>query len=374
MIYLASLQATATDRLSGYTLIKTREELDRVIANNTQSNRVIIRGDFSAEYFTPSGLGIFIENVRTINRNVIIELDEGSDVQTIETFARKLQKVSSVDDLLFYLTHYPNEFYDTVMTLTTKENRRQSELLQASNNMSKMQTVIDQMKEQIGELKYSLQIEQANKYEAQSKLNALVKRVNHQYGAYVDTEHMFRIDENHYDKILYIKEITRVQYVDSLVYYLKEIFKVLYSMPTRACVIESYYSEGKKDLYPGYVPHYELTERDVISSDILMLGMQPSLMRDILRNTAGISLLVVLDRSGYATPCIKGSNVEYIYTASDINDIPEDIPNNRVISYTQDTLFIPYVKGFMKADRSDRMKKYSSMDIVKSLVRLVEGR
>ena len=66
------------------------------------------------------------------------------------------------------------------------------------------------------------------------------------------------LSKNNYDKVIYIKEITRVQYIDTLVYYLKEILRVLYSMPTRLVVIESYYGSGCPRLYPKLTPHYAL--------------------------------------------------------------------------------------------------------------------
>jgi len=373
MTYLASLKEDTSDKLSGYKLITNRSALDEVIADNTQINRVIIREDFASEYFTPSGLNKFIEDVKFINKNIIIELDDKSNVATIESFSKRLGSANNIEELIYYMSHYPNEFFDTVMTLTSIENAKQEELLRASSNMSKLQSLVDELKSKISELEYSINVEQINKYQVQTKLNTLIKRINYQYNAGVDPKHMFTLDGNSYDKVLYIKEITRVQFVDTLVYCLKEILKVLYTMPTRLCVIEPYYADGKVGLYPDCRPHYALTERDVISSDILMLGMQPKLMQDILRNTTNISILIILDRGGIKAPHLKGNNVEYVYTVSDLSDIPDNVPKNRIISYSQKTLFIPLIKGFNDLDNSEKITRYSSTKIIKELVRLTEG-
>ena len=143
-------------------------------------------------------------------------------------------------------------------------------------------------------------------------------------------------------------------------------------MPTRILVIESYYADGKISQYPNLVPHHNLIERDVIKGDILMLCMQPNIMQDILKNASNISILIVLDRAGYSVPHISGDNVEVIYTASDINDVPVDVPRGRVISYKEDTLFIKYIKDFESMDMSSRISAYSSMELVKSLIELLE--
>lgn len=374
MIYLASLTEQTDDKINGYYIIKTKEELDIVVADNTQSNKVIIRRDFAKEYFTPSGLLKFMDNVKRVNRNLIIELDENSGVMTESRFIDKLRTARNLEELLMLSTAYPKEMLDAIKTLTSKVEKNKGELLSASSTVSRLQSIIDTQRKEIEDLKYNLKIEQENKYQSTSRLSALVNRINYQYNLDIDENKLFNVDKNKYDKVIYIKEITRVQNVDSLVYYLKEIFKVLYSMPTRLLVIESYYGTGKPALYQEMVPHYALKERDVISGDILMLGMQPNLMQDILKNPSNISILIVLDRAGFSIPHLKGANVEYFYTASDLKDVDESIPKSRIISYSEDTLFIPYVRGFDELDKGDRISKYSSMEIVKKIVALIERR
>ena len=374
MTYLASLTEEMADKVQGYYPIKTKEDLDIVVCNNRQNNTVIIRRDFATKYFTPSGLQQYIENVKAFNRNVDIKLDEKSLVMTMPRMISKLAEINDPEEYSDLLCTYPKEFLDAMKFLLRDESMHQKELLNASGNVSRLQAIIDEYANDKADLAHKLNVEQENKFFVQTKLSTLVNRINFQYNADVDEKTMFVQNEHKYDKILYFKEITRVQYMDSFIYYLKEILKVLYSMPARLLVIEGYYASGKERLYPGLVPHHKLTEEDVLSNDVLMLGMQPKLMHDILQNPSNISILIVLDRAGFISPHIRGKNIEYFYTASDRSDIPDNVPNSRIISYKDDTLFIPMIDGYDKLDDGQRISKYSSLEIVKNIISMVEGR
>ena len=374
MIFLASLAEKIADKVEGYYFIKTKEELDKVVADNSRSNKIIIRRDFAKENFTPSGLLKFIENAKKINRNLIIEVDKKSKVLTGTKFINMLKNARNLEELMVLLTTYPKEFIDSIQQLTSKSEDEQKELLAASNTVSGLQVIIDEQKKEIEDLKYQLKFEQENKFEISARLSALVNRINYQYNINVDETKLFQVSKNNYDKVIYIKEITRVQYIDTLVYYLKEILRVLYSMPTRLVVIESYYGSGCPRLYPKLTPHYALKERNVISGDILMMGIQPKLMEDILKNPSNISILIILDRANYVIPHLRGENIEYFYTASDLKDVSDDIPNSRIISYSEKTLFIPLIKNFEAMGNGEKMSAYSSTTIMKRLIATIEGR
>lgn len=374
MTYLASLTEQTEDKLNGYFIIHTKEELDKIVTDNSVANRVIIRRDFAMEYFTPSGLQAYLTNCKKMNRVLTIELDEKSEVLTRDTFIKKLASARNREDMMYYLTAYPNEFMDTIKYLTSTDRDRQVELLNASGEVSRLQASIDALEAEVSNLNNKLEIESSNKFLAQSKLHTIIKRINYQHGMKLDENLLFRVDRNNYDKVIYIKEVTRVQYTDTLVYYLSEILRVLYSMPTRICVIEPYYSYGRDKLYEGMVPHYKLSEQDVMSGAVLMHGMQPEVMQGILKNPNNVSILIVLDRGAYPVPHIKGENVEYFYTVSDLKDKPSEVPNAHTISYDESTLYVPYIQGFDELDPNEKMSKYSSMSIIKKIVSLVEGR
>lgn len=372
MTYLASLVEQVGDKLEGYHIIKTKAELEQIITDNTVANKVIIRDDFASEYFTPSGLLVFVKNARRMNRNLIIEISKDEEVKYVDALKKKMRDSKDVDELVTLALLYPKEFQDCINVLTTSMEDYQREILAAANKVSRLQTIIESQKREISTLQEALNLEQQNKMFAFSKLDSLVKRINHQYGVKVDEATLFEVEGNKFDKVLYFKEFTRVQYTDTFLYYLKEILKILYGIPVRYVVVESFYSTLAPNLYPSLTPHFKLRESDVIAGDILMLGLQPKLMQDILKNASGISILIVLDRCGYAHPHIRGKNVEYFFLASDVKDVPRDIPKERVISYSDETMVIPYVRDFDSLDTNTKMTKYSSFNVTKKVISCIE--
>lgn len=373
MMYLASLEEEMKDKVSGYTFIHTKEELDCVVTNNSVANTVVIRGDFASKYFTPSGLNDYVANVKKLNPNINIDYDTSvlTDV-TYDNIIKKMSRCRSVEELIQILVTYRKEVFDTIRRLIKSANANKRQMLEYSNQISKLQSIINSYEQEVTDLKIALSQEQENKLQAQVRLSALINRINYQYNVGVDKTKQFVLKGNEFDRVLYFKEISRVQYTDTFIYYLKEVLRVAYSMPTRLVVVESFYATGKVRQYPKLKPHHNLVEEDVLSGDILMLGVQPKLMEDILRNPSHISILIVLDRAGYETPHILGDNVEYFYLASDLRDVPKSIPKSRVISYSQDTMFIKYIKDFNKLDHSQRISEYSSSKLMKSIFKLIE--
>lgn len=371
MIYLASLETKTDDKLSGYYPIKTRTELDVTVSQTGSFNRVIIRKDFAEINFTPSGLAEYIEQVKAMNPNVIIELEPDVEAYSSNTFVNVLKGINDIDELIDAAFNKEQEFFGTIRELLDQKIDVNDKLTQAANTIALQQTTNDQLRREIEDLQHQLDIERTNKLYLKNALDTIVGRINFQYGAQIDKKRLFYTDRNQYDKVIYIKEMTRVQYVDSLVYYLQQILKIIHTIPVRVLCIESFYATGKVSLYPNMVPHYSLKEKDVINNDILMLGVQPKLLKDILRNPSNISILIVLDRGGYVVPHIVGDNVEYFYTVSDVKDKPDKVPNARCISYSGSTLNIPLIQGFEDMDPSKKMSMYSSMPIIKKIIEVL---
>lgn len=368
MIYSASLAALPSDKLDGYYPIYTREELDKLVAKVGEYNKVILRGDFVEQNFTPSGVVDYINNSKLVNPNLIFELDADAECYSPNQFVRKMMGVESLTDLIGLAVKNEKQFLSAYHDIVSETYDLNTQLVRAGSKISRQQEIHDSLRAEIESLKSELVAERRNKVYISNTLSILLGRINNQYNKAIDRNRLFIMDRNGFDKIVYIKELSRVQYTDSLVYYLREILRVMYSLPVRSLVIEGYYATGKVPLYPDYVSHYSLRERDVISGDILMLGNQPNLMKDILKNPSNVSFLIVLDRAGHDMPHIIGDNVEYFYTVSDDKDKPEKIPNARTIGYTDDTLNIPLIPKFESLDSSKRISKYSSMDIVKKIL------
>ena len=371
-MYLASLEEEMKDKVAGYSFIHTKSELDIVVANNSVSNTIVIRDDFASKYFTPSGLENYVQESKRLNPNVSIEMDISSTSITSDKIIDKLQHCRNIEEIMFLMISYEKEFMDVIQELIDTRHEDKKKMLEFSNQVSRLQSIVNGYENEVADLGLALKQEQGNKLQYQARLFSLISRINYQYNVGIDKSKLFVVKGNEYDKILYFKEVSRVQYTDSFIYYLKEILKVLYNMPTRLTVIESFYATGKISQYPNLKPHHSLIEEDVLSGDILMLGIQPSLMTDILKNPSHISILIVLDRAGYETPHIVGGNVEYLYLVSDVKDVPKDVPMSRVISYSEDTLFIKYINNFDKLDHAQRIAEYSSSKLRQSVVKLIE--
>lgn len=372
MMYLASLVEETKDKVDGYQFIHTKAQLDQLVADNMKSNKVVLRGDFIGENFTPTGIIEYISNAKRINKNLVIEIDMQDEILDRDDIIDRIGDCRNLDEVIMLMGAHEKEFMDALKYLVTQDSKQHDMVLEYSNQVSRLQSTIESLRAEIEEQKWTIQSETDNKLSYQSKFHALISRINYQYNAGIDKNKIFQVAGNSYDKILYIKEITRVQFVDTLVYYLKEILKTLYAMPARLLVIEGYYANGKISQYPDLVPHHNVIERDIIKGDVLMLGLQPNMMESILKNASNTAILIVLDRGGYQAPHIVGDNVEMLYTASDRKDVPKGIPDGRVISYEESTQFIKFIKGFDELDASAKISEYSSMQIVKNIVNMLE--
>lgn len=372
MEYLCTTNITTDDKLSNKNFISTIKELNKVVVDNKSHHKVVIRRDFIDEYFPYNQLSTYIKDIAKINPNIIIETDGYNPQYEIDNDMMSLiTNNMNKDDLTTLLQFKSHDFIETLLKLIQHYNVNRNFELEGASIIAGLRENIDALNNKVEELTDLLQKETINKADVQDRLSVLVNRINYTHNVGVDESMLFRSESNNYDKVIYIKEVTRVQYIDTLVMSLQEILKLMYNMPTRLTVIEGYYANGKVPLYPGLKPHYRLTERDVLSNDILMLGYQPKLFGDIMRNPSNVSILIVLDRCGYASPHLFGDNVQYLYTASDPDDVPSRVPRSRIISYKEDTLFIPHIKGFNELSDSEKVQRYSSLKIIKQILSLI---
>ena len=125
-------------------------------------------------------------------------------------------------------------------------------------------------------------------------------------------------------------------------------------------------------LYTGLQPHSNVAYGDGFSGNIYMAGFQPKLMGDILKNSNHVNFLIILDRGGYSVPHVTGSNVTVLNTVSDINDPCVKVDAEHLISYTEDSLYIPMVEGFSELSAEEKIQKYSSMSTMKKLIKYLE--
>lgn len=336
------------------------------------TTEIEIRKDFAEAFFTYEGLCDFIENSASIASNVRITVNDTVYDTTLKA-VKELQGYKEPDEFIYAIEHSPTRLISTVQALCRSYLQSHDEAIEANNKLATMLVQIEELEKKLSYANQDNAKVTKLKNDTEAKLHALVSRVNFKYEKTVSPDDMFIAKENKYNHIIYIKEITRVHYTDTLIYYLQEILKTLYGVPARTVVIEPYYSYGREALYPNLQPHWNLTYNDVYSGDIYMAGFQPKLMSDILQNANHVNYLIVLDRGGYRVPHIEGGNVDVVYTASDLKDVNDDIDRKRVISYSESTLNIPYIEDFNDLSPESKIQKYSSMEVIKTLIELLEG-
>lgn len=373
MIYEALLNYDNDVVIKGNRCITTPQELYQALVYKDTSE-IRMHRDFAEAFFTPSGLSDFVQNAQTVNPFCTIVVD--ADVRDFRLRAIKaLDSYTSVEEVIFQLQAHPKEMMEVIKILCGNYMDTYSETLVANNKVSALQLQNSELLRKLSDAKEDNQRILRDKSMVEAQLGMLVGRINYSYEKDIDPSQFIQIEgKSRFTRILYIKERTRVRYVDTLLYYLKEILKTLYGVPAREVVIGPYYSYDGIKLYPGLQPSFDLSYSQLYQSDIYMPGFQTGVMSDILKNPSNVEYLIVLDRCGFEVPHILGDGVEYVYTMSDLEDNFDRLDPRRIISYSRNTLYIPHIEGFNDLSVEDRMVRYSSTKIIKHLIELLEHR
>lgn len=372
MIYVASLAVDNSEIIKGNRCITSPKELYEAIVKK-ETTEIIIREEFYEAFFTPSGLADFIKNLHDINPTIRIttEFPMGRD---IESSVKHLNSLKSIPELIYVLETQPEETMKLLHTLCEQYLGSYNETLIANSRVSSLHMQNSKLLKDLSEQREENKRLQDEKNTLFAKLHQLISRINYSYNKNVDEKTMLEVDGCKYDKVLYIKEITRVHYTDTFIYYLQEILKTLYGVPARVLVIEPYYAYNRLSLYPSLKPHWDLKYSDVYESDIFMAGFQPNIAKDILQNSSAYNYLIVLDRDGLASPHFTHEKVEVLYTVSDEKDVPKGIDPTRIITYNGEHLAIDYIKDFNKLSSEEKISAYSSMPMMKAVIDLMEKR
>lgn len=371
MIYEALLEYDNSVIVAGNRCITTPQELYQVLLYRDTAE-IHMHRDFAEAFFTPSGLSDFVQNARLVNPYCTISVD--ADVRDFRLKAVKaLSSYNTIEEVIYQLQAHPRDMMGVLKMLCSNYMDTYTETLVANNKVSSLQLQNSELTRKLREAEEHCQKLLREKSLVDAQLGTLVGRINYSYEKGIDATQFLQIEgKSRYTKILYIKERTRVRYVDTLLYYLKEILRTLYGVPAREVVIGPYYAYGGIKMYPGLEPSYDLTYTQLCKSDIYMPGFQPGVMSDILKNPSNVEYLIILDRGGYDVPHVLGGDVEYIYTVSDRKDSYDGVGARRTISYSHDTLYIPYIQGFEELSVEERMVRYSSMSIMKQLIGILE--
>jgi hypothetical protein len=371
MICRCCLEPNKEDLLTGIVDITNLNQLYEIIVNPAL-REVHITTNFAEKFFTPAGLMEFMSSAMQMNEFVQVYVDDKYLARETELL-RLIGTITCTDDLISLCLNNRTimkqtvlDMYESVMTTYTTE-------LAYSN---KLNSVNLQLMEQMQKTKLAdtdLHHLRNNYSSLKSKYDILTARIKYQYNIPLDLNWLeVESDNCMFKRILYIKEITRVKYVDTFIYYLNETLASLYNEPARNIVIEPNGAYMRSYMYPGYRRSNELSLRDVVSANIFMNGFQSNLMKDILKNRETVNYLIILDRGGWHKNHVTGEKVETIYTVSDLKDLNVEVGKRHVITYSADTLYIPNVQGFDRLGSEEKMTKYSSMMIMRSVLEMLE--
>lgn len=372
MKYVACKDFESTIAIDGSTCITTMRELYMALADK-ETTELFIKHGFANEYFTPSSLSQFLRDAKKVNPHANIYTDAVS-VDFMVDQVKRLHTLRSKEELIYALEKNPKEIFDTITELCQFYTSAYSETLEANNKVSTQHLKIASLQKQLDEKNAAYEELSIREQETAKRLHILVSRINYQYEHNLNMDTLVDAVGNRYDKILYIKEISRVHFTDTLIYYLQEIMRTLYGVPCRFCVMEPFYAYQNAALYPDLKRSWDMTANDVCNADIYMAGYQPTLVEDILKNPSNVRYLIVLDRAGGFDVHVHGENVEVLYCVSDVNDIANFKHMDRIISYSTGTLNIPYVPEFDAKTNEEKVSLYSSMPVMKAIIDLMERR
>lgn len=372
MRYICTKEFNSEHTLNGYTCITEIEELHRAIVDRN-TTEITFEDSFVDTFYTPSSFEELVNEISKVNPSLQLKFETPERI-IMPAQVKRLTKIDTADELFLMLNNQPEKVLDIIKFLGRKYLEVNEETLIANSKLASMQLKVSSLNKQVRE--YEEQIDKLVRTELHSstRLEVLVNRINNKYNGNINPDEMFDVEGNLFDKVLYLKEITRLRFTDTLVYYLQEILRSLYGMKCRLVVMEPFNAHDKYVEYPNLVPTWSCSKLDIVSSDIFMAGIQSLTMSDILKNASNIKYLIILDRTGDTKVHVTGSNVEPLYMLSSYEDkkLYPQIPEDRIISYSADSLNIPYIPEFDEMPSEKKMGVYSSLPIMKTLIEMLE--
>lgn len=366
------LEISHKDILLGIVNITTLSELYVKIVNKSL-RELIIDLDFAETFFTPAGLSEFIRSLGYINNRVSVTVDE-TYLLNSNVILDKLSSLQRFEDLVSFCFSNRDKVLHSIKEMNLILKERFNKEFEYSHKLNNLAMQIIDLKNKLEIQETNIEQMKFNYNELRTQFDIITSRIKFRYKKRFEENSLLQISNNNnsFKKILYVKEISRVKYVDSLLFQLSEILKSLYKEPVRIIVIEPIGSYDRTSLYCNFKSHIDLTVRDVISSNIHMAGFQSELMLDILKNPENMSFLIILDRNLWHSPHVKCNNLVLIHTSSDINDVDESLTSPTIISYEDNTLHIPHIENFNSLSDEEKIQKYSSLHCMKHILKLLE--
>ena len=372
MRYICTKEFNSEHTLNGYTCITEIEELHRAIVDRN-ATEITFEDSFVDTFYTPSSFEELVNEISKVNPSLQLKFETPERI-IMPAQVKRLTKIDTADELFLMLNSQPEKVLDIIKFLGRKYLEVNEETLIANSKLASMQLKVSSLTKQVRENEEQIDKLVRTELHSSTRLEVLVNRINNKYNGNINPDEMFDVEGNSFDKVLYLKEITRLRFTDTLVYYLQEILRSLYSMKCRLVVMEPFNAHDKYVEYPNLVPTWSCSKLDIVSSDIFMAGIQSLTMSDILKNASNIKYLIILDRTGDTKVHVTGSNVEPLYMLSSYEDksLYTQIPEDRIISYSADSLNIPYIPEFDEMPSEKKMGVYSSLPIMKTLIEMLE--
>ena len=372
MRYICTKEFNSEHTLNGYTCITEIEELHRAIVDRN-ATEISFEDSFVDTFYTPSSFEELVNEISKINPSLQLKFETPERI-IMPAQVKRLTKIDTADELFLMLNNQPDKVLDIIKFLGRKYLEVNEETLIANSKLASMQLKVSSLTKQVRENEDQIDRLVKTELNSSTRLEVLVNRINNKYNGNINPDEMFDVEGNSFDKVLYLKEITRLRFTDTLIYYLQEILRSLYSMKCRLVVMEPFNAHDKYVEYPNLVPTWSCSKLDIVSSDIFMAGIQSLTMSDILKNASNIKYLIILDRTGDTKVHVTGSNVEPLYMLSSYEDkkLYSQIPEDRIISYNADSLNIPYIPEFDEMPSEKKMGVYSSLPITKTLIEMLE--
>ena len=372
MRYICTKEFNSEHTLNGYTCITEIEELHRAIVDRN-ATEITFEDSFVDTFYTPSSFEELVNEISKINPSLQLKFETPERI-IMPAQVKRLTKIDTADELFLMLNNQPDKVLDIIKFLGRKYLEVNEETLIANSKLASMQLKVSSLTKQVRENEDQIDRLVKTELNSSTRLEVLVNRINNKYNGNINPDEMFDVEGNSFDKVLYLKEITRLRFTDTLIYYLQEILRSLYSMKCRLVVMEPFNAHDKYVEYPNLVPTWSCSKLDIVSSDIFMAGIQSLTMSDILKNASNIKYLIILDRTGDTKVHVTGSNVEPLYMLSSYEDkkLYSQIPEDRIISYSADSLNIPYIPEFDEMPSEKKMGVYSSLPITKTLIEMLE--
>ena len=355
--------------MASYILLHSLDEVFNVLLDTAESHVLIMGEDAVQYYFTPESYLEFIKNVRNINPIITIRSDVNY-ASAEDMIIKKLSLAQKPQDIFDIVGGHPKEAFTTLKSLSSKIQSSINESLIVSNRISEMHHQIQNLKGEKENLQMQLTEAQKSKNYYHRMFEMLRNRIQHKFLKPLHEDTLNFCTSNDYDKVVYIKEISHVPKMFSMIEALQKIVPMVHETPCRLCVIEPYGASLRSYQYPNLKLDTELTTKDILSSDILMLGYHPRIMDGIMHNATRSSFIIVYDRDGSDIEHIHGSNVSTFYVASTEAEIDAfGLPKRRTISNEGvGALYIDNIPDYDKKTDSERLAIYSDMRVITELL------